>query len=145
MTAVSDSTLEQFERTMIPLMDSAYTLARHLLRDENDVQDVVQEAYLRAWRHFAGFRGGDGRAWLLAIVRNCCYTWRRSNRSSQNAVEYDDETHGDHEGAHSAADALVAGTKAISTASRLAIEASALKNDLRCACCAFMTSAVPLS
>ena len=107
MTAVSDSTLEQFERTMIPLMDSAYTLARHLLRDENDAQDVVQEAYLRAWRHFAGFRGGDGRAWLLAIVRNCCYTWRRSNRSSQNAVEYDDETHGDHEGAHSAADALV--------------------------------------
>jgi RNA polymerase sigma-70 factor (ECF subfamily) len=53
-------------------MDSAYTLARHLLRDETDAQDVVQEAYLRAWRYFAGFRGGDGRAWLLAIVRNCC-------------------------------------------------------------------------
>lgn len=92
---MSDSTLESFERTIVPLLDDAYTLARHLVRDEHDAQDVVQEAYLRAWRHYAGFRGGDERAWLLTIVRNCCYTWRRSARPRQQAVEYDDEEHGD--------------------------------------------------
>ena len=95
MAAVSDSALESFERTIVPLLDAAYTLARHLVRDEHDAQDIVQEAYLRAWRHYAGFRGGDARAWLLTIVRNCCYTWRRSRRSERDAVEYDDEAHGE--------------------------------------------------
>ena len=108
MAAASESTLERFERTIVPLMDSAYTLARHLVRDESDAQDVVQEAYLRAWRHYAGFRGGDERAWLLTIVRNCCYTWRRSNRSGRDTVEYDDEEHGDDEsGLSTTTDALV--------------------------------------
>lgn len=58
-------------------MDDAYTLARYLLRDEHDAQDVVQDAVLRALRYFDGYRDGDARAWLLAIVRNCCLTWQR--------------------------------------------------------------------
>ena len=91
-----ESTLESFERTVVPLLDAAYTLARHLLRDEHDAQDVVQEAYLRAWRHYAHFRGGDVRPWLLTIVRNCCWSWRRSTRPARDVVEYDDEVHGDH-------------------------------------------------
>ena len=104
---MSDSTRERFERTIVSLLDDAYTLARYLMRDEHDAQDVVQEAYLRAWRHYAGFRGGDERAWLLTIVRNCCYTWRRAQRPEQRVVEYVDEEHGDAEGGHLAADARV--------------------------------------
>jgi RNA polymerase sigma-70 factor (ECF subfamily) len=89
-------------------MDDAYTLARYLLRDEHDAQDVVQEAYLRAWRYFPTFRGGDERAWLLTIVRNCCYSWRRARRDAQ-FVTYDEDSHGtDHSGRH-APDADVIG------------------------------------
>ena len=99
-----DSPLESFERIVVPLLDDAYTLARYLMRDEHDAQDVVQEAYLRAWRHYGGFHGGDARPWLLAIVRNCCHTWRRSARPQQ-AVEYVDEVHGNAEGGQRATDA----------------------------------------
>lgn len=103
---MSDNTRERFERTIVVLLDDAYTLARHLARDEHDAQDIVQEAYLRAWRHFGTFRDGDPRAWLLTIVRNCCYTWRRSLRPAHRAVEYVDEEHG-HAGGQLAADARV--------------------------------------
>jgi RNA polymerase sigma-70 factor (ECF subfamily) len=69
--------LERFERELLPLMDDAYALARHLTRDAHDAQDVVQEAYLRALQYFATYRGGDARAWFLTIVRRCCYRlWR---------------------------------------------------------------------
>src|SRR5205823_6588128 len=65
----------RFEQAVLPHLDAAYNLARWLTRNEHDAQDVVQEAYLRAFRSFDRFRGGDGRAWLLAVVRNTCYTW----------------------------------------------------------------------
>jgi RNA polymerase sigma-70 factor (ECF subfamily) len=66
----------------LPHLDSAYNLARWLVHDVHDAQDVVQEAYLRALRFFDGFHGEDGRSWLLAIVRNTCYDWLRKNRRS---------------------------------------------------------------
>ena len=70
----SPEMLASFEAAMLPHLDAAHSLARWLVRNQEDAQDVVQEAYLRAFRSFAGFRGGNGRAWLLTIVRNTSYT-----------------------------------------------------------------------
>ena len=105
---MADNLLDRFEQRVVPLIDDAYTLARHLMGDEHDAQDIVQEAYLRAWRYFAGFGGGDERAWLLTIVRNCCYTSRRTARGAD-VVPYDDEQHGLHESNRSATDARAIG------------------------------------
>ena len=68
--AHSPEVLASFEAIMLPHLDAAHSLARWLVRNQEDAQDVVQEAYLRAFRSFGGFRGGNGRAWLLTIVRN---------------------------------------------------------------------------
>ena len=73
-------------------LDAAYNLARWLARDERDAEDVVQEACLRAFRFFAGFHGGNARAWLLAIVRNTYYTWREKNHAQASNVEFTDDT-----------------------------------------------------
>ncbi len=78
---------------MLPHLDSAYQLARWLVRNEHDAQDQVQEAYLRAFRFFPQFRGADGRAWLLTIVRNVCYSWLRRNRPADLTEPFDEETH----------------------------------------------------
>jgi RNA polymerase sigma factor (sigma-70 family) len=82
--------LPNFEQAVLPHLDAAYNLARWLMRNEQDAQDVAQEAYLRAFRFFPGFRGGDARAWLLKIVRNTCYTWLHANRPLQEATEFDE-------------------------------------------------------
>ena len=79
-----------FEQAVLPHLDAAYNLARWLTRNEQDAQDAVQEAYLRAFRHFSDFRGGNARAWLLKIVRNTCYSWFRANRPLQDATEFDE-------------------------------------------------------
>ena len=84
--------LERFERTLLPHMRAAYNLARWLTRSDHDAEDVVQEAYLRAFRFFGGFRGGDAKAWLLTIVRNTSYsTWRRLGEAST-TVPLDEDT-----------------------------------------------------
>jgi len=79
-----------FEREVLPHLDAAYNLARWLTRNEQDAQDAVQEAYLRAFRYFPGMRGGPARPWLMKIVRNTCYTWLRANRPLQEAAEFDE-------------------------------------------------------
>ena len=82
--------LPNFEQEVLPHLDAAYNLARWLTRNGQDAEDVVQEAYLRAFRFFPGFRGGDARAWLMKIVRNTCYTWLNANRPLQDAAEFDE-------------------------------------------------------
>jgi RNA polymerase sigma-70 factor, ECF subfamily len=84
--------VDNFERIVLPHLDDAYTLARYLLRDEHDAQDAVQDAVLRALRHFEGYRDGDARAWLLAIVRNCCLTWQRRHRNDRAAAPLVEES-----------------------------------------------------
>ena len=80
----------RFEQAMLPHLDAAYNLARWLTENDADAQDVVQEAYLRALRFFGGFRGGDARPWLLAIVRHQCFTWLESRRGRQPSAALDE-------------------------------------------------------
>jgi RNA polymerase sigma-70 factor (ECF subfamily) len=75
-------------------LDAAYNLARWLSRDDHDAEDLVQAAYLRALKFFGGFHGTDARAWMLAIVRNACYTWLERKRSRGRATSFDEERHG---------------------------------------------------
>ena len=89
----SQSKLELFEEIILPHLNAAHNLARWLLRDEGDAQDVVQESYLRAFRFFDGYNGDGGKAWLLAIVRNTCRTWKRRLRPATEAVPFDEATH----------------------------------------------------
>lgn len=84
---------ERFEQLVMPHLGAAFNLARWLLRSRADSEDVAQEAMLRAYRFFAGFHGGDARAWLLQIVRNTCYTWLEKNRPSEMNTEFDEELH----------------------------------------------------
>jgi RNA polymerase sigma factor (sigma-70 family) len=83
----------RFEQLVLPHLDSAVNLARWLLRNRADADDVVQEAMLRAYRFFERFRGGDARAWLLQIVRNSCYSWLQKNRPAELMTEFDEELH----------------------------------------------------
>ena len=80
-----------YEATLLPHLDAAYNLARWLTRDERDAEDVVQEAYLRAIKHFATFKGDNARPWLLRIVRNTFYTWVQHNRLTEAIDPFDDE------------------------------------------------------
>jgi RNA polymerase sigma-70 factor (ECF subfamily) len=78
---------------LVEHLDAAYNLARWLMRNEAEAEDSVQEAYLRAVRHFASFRGGNGRAWLLTIVRNTCYNRLRRNGVSGQNTGFDEAVH----------------------------------------------------
>ncbi len=85
--------LASFEEALLPHLDAAHNLARWLLRNEDDAQDVVQEAYLRAFKSFSGFHGSNGRAWLLTIVRNTSYTLLKKNRAVDLTTTFDEEIH----------------------------------------------------
>jgi RNA polymerase sigma-70 factor (ECF subfamily) len=99
--------LALFEQIMVPHLDAAYNLARWLTRNEQDAEDVVQEAYLRAFRFFDSFQGGDGKAWMLAVVRNTCMTWLRREQSATR-VQFDEGVHGVEAGGGTTESALVA-------------------------------------
>jgi RNA polymerase sigma factor (sigma-70 family) len=78
-SAQPDHTL-RFQQNILPHMDAAYNFARFLSRDQDAAQDIVQDAFLRAYRSFETYRGGDSRAWIFAIVRNCHLAWQQQGR-----------------------------------------------------------------
>jgi RNA polymerase sigma factor (sigma-70 family) len=80
----------RFEQIALPHLHAAYNLARWLVRNDQDAEDVVQEAYLRALKFFEGYRGGESRTWLLTIVRNTSYTWLQRNRARELTDSIDD-------------------------------------------------------
>ena len=83
----------------MPHLDAAYNLARWLMRNEADARDAVQDACVRALRFIGGFRGGDGRVWLLKIVRNACYSRFERGKRRELETEFDDDLHSSAEGA----------------------------------------------
>ena len=87
---VSANEAEQFERIVLPHLDAAYNLARWLAGNDHDAEDIAQEACVRAFRFIGGHRGGDARAWLLAIVRNTAFSWLKKNRPHA-VVSIDDD------------------------------------------------------
>jgi RNA polymerase sigma-70 factor (ECF subfamily) len=76
----------RFAEVALPHLDAAYNLARWLTKDSADAADIVQEAMMRALRFFGGYRGDNGKAWLLAIVRNTAFTWLRANHPAEIAA-----------------------------------------------------------
>jgi RNA polymerase sigma-70 factor (ECF subfamily) len=82
----------RYEDTVLPHLDAAHNLARWLTGDDHDAEDVVQEACCRAFRSFNSYRGGDARAWLLAVVRNTSYTWLQQ-RARHPSLSFEQEHH----------------------------------------------------
>jgi RNA polymerase sigma-70 factor (ECF subfamily) len=80
-----------FEQIVLPHLDAAYNLARWLAGNDHDAEDIAQEACVRAWQFFGGYRGGNSRAWLLTIVRNTAYTWLKKNRPQTMVTLTDDD------------------------------------------------------
>lgn len=74
-------------------LNASYNLAKWLTRNEQDAEDIVQDAYVRAIRHFGSFQGGEGRAWLLTIVRNLCYDSMRRRNAHERTASFDEELH----------------------------------------------------
>jgi RNA polymerase sigma-70 factor (ECF subfamily) len=81
---------QRFDELIEVHLDAAYNLARWLTRNPHDAEDLVREAALRAWKAFAGFRGGSAKAWFLTIVRNTCYTFLKDRRRFD---EFDESAH----------------------------------------------------
>jgi len=93
-SAASTAVGETFDDVVLPHLDAAYRLARWLMRNEQDAEDAVQDASLRALRYFRTFAGGDGRAWFLRIVRNTCWGWG-THRVHASSDSFDEERHSD--------------------------------------------------
>ena len=86
-------TIGDFEHVVLPFMNAAYTLARYLVRNEHDAQDIVQESFLRALRYYDRHPIANPRAWLLTIVRRTCYSWRAGQRATVETEAFDEMVH----------------------------------------------------
>ncbi|MBV8377004.1 MAG: sigma-70 family RNA polymerase sigma factor [Verrucomicrobia bacterium] len=82
----------RFQDLLLPLMGDAYNLARWLMKNQEDAEDMVQESYLRAFRFFSSFHEGKNiRGWFLRIVRNTCYDGLSARKVNQKQVPLDSE------------------------------------------------------
>jgi RNA polymerase sigma-70 factor (ECF subfamily) len=88
-----DDKLNRFERLILPHLGAAYNLARHLTGNDQDAQDVVQEAYIRAFKAFDSFSNVNSAGWILTIVRNTCYTRLKRNQSAQPMESFNEDLH----------------------------------------------------
>ena len=82
-----------FEELFLPHLDAAYNLARQIVQSDQEAQDVVQEAYMRALKGFKGFRGDNARSWILRIVRNSSYNWIEKHLSDASFIQFDSTIH----------------------------------------------------
>jgi len=105
-----------FDDVVVPHLDAAYRLARWLMRNEHDAEDVVQESSLRAFRYFRTFAGGNGRAWFLRIVRNTCLRWR--SRIQAPTDSFDEEQHSGIAGTASGPESLLLHTDDVALIAR---------------------------
>ena len=85
--------VRRFKAIALPHLSAAYRLARWLVRNDHDAEELVQDAYLAAFRFFDGFGGEDGKAWILTIVRNTCYRWLKQRRGQPPAEVFDETLH----------------------------------------------------
>lgn len=83
--------LARFEQEISPHLGSAYNLARWLMRSQEDAEDAVQEAFLRAFSAMGNLRGQDTKPWLLTIVRNTCFTRLKKIRNAAGTVALEEE------------------------------------------------------
>jgi RNA polymerase sigma-70 factor (ECF subfamily) len=83
----------RFEECIMPHLDAAYNLARWLSGKDQDAEDIVQDACLRAYKFFGGFRGGDAQTWLLRIVHNAFYDSLHDSRHHQQFSEFNENIH----------------------------------------------------
>ena len=83
----------KFEEVDLPHLDAAYRLASVLVKHDEDAQDIVQDAYIKALKGFENFRGGNARAWILMIVRNTAFTWLKRHRASTEVIPFDEAVH----------------------------------------------------
>ncbi len=93
--SLTEGDQRRFEEIFLPHLDAAYNLARWIIQHHQDAQDVVQDAYIRAFKGFHRFRGGNSRAWLLTIVRNTAYNWLKCHAPEAKLIPYDEEKHAD--------------------------------------------------
>ena len=83
----------RFEELVVPHLDAAYRLARVLVKRDEDAQDIVQDAYIKALKGFGKFRGGNARSWILMIVRNTAFTWFKKHHAKSEVVPFDEAVH----------------------------------------------------
>src|SRR5690242_10435788 len=81
----------QFEQIIVRHLDVTFNLARWMIRNDQDAEDIVQESFLRAYKYFSSYQGGNSRSWLLTIVRNTCYTWLHENQAQGLTLDLNEE------------------------------------------------------